>query len=84
MNPYGVLFVSQARGHCDANGYFVEPALIQVADANARTMREEIFGPVLSIFVYPDKDWEEIILCVGCLHGRFWVPDREYGYPHMS
>src|SRR5690606_28816549 len=50
--------------YCDTKGYFIEPTLIEVADAKARTMQEEIFGPVLSVFVYADKSWEELLTLV--------------------
>lgn len=54
-----------AGGACDDSvGYFVEPTVIEVNDPNAPSMREEIFGPVLSIFVYPDKEWENILTTV--------------------
>src|SRR5437899_1637851 len=43
-------------GEChDAERYFVHPTLIHVEDPAYRTMCEEIFGPVLSLYVYPDK-----------------------------
>ncbi len=49
-------------GECDdADGYFVHPTLIQVEDPAYRTMCEEIFGPVLSLYVYPDKKWKETL-----------------------
>ena len=48
----------------DAEGYFIQPTVIQVSDPKFVTMVEEIFGPVLSIFVYPDEDYTEILdLC---------------------
>jgi 1-pyrroline-5-carboxylate dehydrogenase len=42
-------------------GYFVEPTVIQVTDPHFVTMEEEIFGPVLTIFVYKDKDFDETL-----------------------
>jgi len=49
-------------GECDdADGYFVHPTVIQVEDPMYRTMCEEIFGPVLSLYVYPDKQWKETL-----------------------
>lgn len=36
-------------------GYFIEPTLVQTKDAQSLTMCEEIFGPVLTVFVYEDK-----------------------------
>jgi 1-pyrroline-5-carboxylate dehydrogenase len=37
-----------------ARGYFISPTVLRVEDPMAKTMREEIFGPVLSVFVYDD------------------------------
>jgi 1-pyrroline-5-carboxylate dehydrogenase len=52
-------------GGCDdADGYFVQPTLIQVEDPTYRTMCEEIFGPVLSLYVYPAKQWTETLRLV--------------------
>src|SRR2546422_8169357 len=43
-------------GACDdTDGYFIQPTLIETADPAYRTMCEEIFGPVLSLYVYPDR-----------------------------
>jgi 1-pyrroline-5-carboxylate dehydrogenase len=39
-------------------GYFIEPTVILTKDPNYTTMCEEIFGPVLTIYVYKDKDFE--------------------------
>ena len=41
----------------DSQGYFIEPTTIVTTDPNFKTMEEEIFGPVLSIFIYEDKNW---------------------------
>jgi len=43
-------------------GYFVEPTVIEAKSPNYRTMTEEIFGPVLTVFVYEDKQFEETLL----------------------
>ena len=49
-------------GDCDdSDGYFVQPTLLQAEDPMYRTMCEEIFGPVLSVFVYPDRQWQETL-----------------------
>ncbi len=42
-------------------GYFVEPTVIVAENPHYITMEEEIFGPVMSIFVYPDKQYEETL-----------------------
>lgn len=45
-------------------GYFIEPTIIQVSNPHFVTMEEEIFGPVLSLYVYPDDNFEETLhLC---------------------
>jgi len=52
-------------GGCDdSEGYFVQPTLIQVEDPTYRTMCEEIFGPVLSVYVYPEGQWKETLALV--------------------
>ena len=48
-------------GTDDSVGYFVEPALLKVADPSYRLMCEEIFGPVLTAHVYPAKKWAETL-----------------------
>ena len=54
-----------AGGGCDdADGYFVQPTVIQVGDPAYRTMCEEIFGPVLSLYVYPERQWTETLALV--------------------
>jgi len=69
-------------GECDdADGYFVHPTLIQVEDPAYRTMCEEIFGPVLSLYVYPDKKWKETLELVDrtspyALTGAVFSQDR--------
>ena len=46
-------------GYDKSTGYFVEPTVILTDNPNFKTMEEEIFGPVLTIYVY-DQDWESI------------------------
>ena len=49
-------------GDCDdSDGYFVQPTLLQAEDPFYRTMCEEIFGPVLSVHVYPDRQWKQTL-----------------------
>ena len=48
-----------AGGNGDnSKGYFIEPTIILTTDPHFKTMEEEIFGPVLTVFVYEDKDYE--------------------------
>lgn len=65
-------YISQAKkdktakvilgGKCSkSKGYFIEPTVIEVTDPQYTTMCEEIFGPVLTIYVYEDSKYEEIL-----------------------
>jgi len=45
----------------DSIGYFVEPTLVQVDDPKHRLMSEEIFGPILTVYVYDDAKWSETL-----------------------
>jgi 1-pyrroline-5-carboxylate dehydrogenase len=45
----------------DAVGYFVEPTLIETTDPVYRSMCEEIFGPVLTAYAYPDAEWSKTL-----------------------
>lgn len=42
-------------------GYFIEPTIILADEPDYVTMREEIFGPVLTIYVYPDRNFDQIV-----------------------
>ncbi len=42
-------------------GFFIEPTVIQTHDPHSITMEEEIFGPVLTVYVYDDKDFEDTL-----------------------
>ena len=44
----------------DSKGFFIEPTTIVTSDPHFKTMEEEIFGPVVTIYVY-DQSWEEIL-----------------------
>jgi 1-pyrroline-5-carboxylate dehydrogenase len=69
-------------GGCDdRDGYFVQPTVIQVEDPMYRTMSEEIFGPVLSLYVYPERQWQETLGLVDrtspyALTGAVFAQDR--------
>ena len=41
----------------DSEGYFIRPALIRAKKPDYQTMTEEIFGPVVTVYVYPERDW---------------------------
>lgn len=42
-------------------GWFIRPTVIQTTDPHFKLMEEEIFGPVLTIYVYPDSEFEETL-----------------------
>jgi 1-pyrroline-5-carboxylate dehydrogenase len=45
----------------DSEGYFVAPTVIQTEDPDYRTMQEELFGPVVTTYVYDDKRWDDTL-----------------------
>ncbi len=72
-----------AGGHYDkAKGYFIEPTILVTEDPMYTTMCEEIFGPVLSIYVYNEERYEEALELVDstspyALTGAVFASDRE-------
>jgi len=51
-----------AGGNYDkSKGYFIEPTVLVVKDPKYTTMCEELFGPVLTIYVYEDKDFDKVL-----------------------
>uniref|UniRef100_A0A1I7YEN0 Multifunctional fusion protein n=1 Tax=Steinernema glaseri TaxID=37863 RepID=A0A1I7YEN0_9BILA len=49
-------------GKCDdSKGYFVEPTVITVTKPDSKLLTEEIFGPVVTVYVYPDGDTDKMI-----------------------
>ena len=63
----------------DSKGYFIQPTTILTTDPHFKTMEEEIFGPVLTIYLYDPTDWDSIIDLVdstspyaltGCIMGN--------------
>ncbi len=69
-------------GKCnDEEGYFIEPTIIETKNPVYRTMSEEIFGPVMTIYVYEDNKFEETLkICDEtspyALTGCIWAQDR--------
>jgi 1-pyrroline-5-carboxylate dehydrogenase len=69
-------------GHYDdSKGYFIEPTVILATDPHFKTMVEEIFGPVLTILLYDDEDFEQTLeLCdsssMYALTGAIFSKDR--------
>jgi len=46
-------------GYDDSKGYFIEPTVILAKDPHYVTMEEELFGPVLTVYVYKDDEWRD-------------------------
>ncbi|AQH03372.1 1-pyrroline-5-carboxylate dehydrogenase [Burkholderia sp. KK1] len=62
-------------------GYFVEPTVLEVSDPHHALMKEELFGPVLSVFVYEDDAWNETLELIDAtspyaLTGSIFCTDR--------
>ena len=65
----------------DSTGYFIQPTLVQVRDSAYRLMCEEVFGPVVSLYAYPDAEWEQTLKIVDhtspyALTGAVFANDR--------
>ncbi|MFZ9899593.1 MAG: L-glutamate gamma-semialdehyde dehydrogenase [Gemmatimonadaceae bacterium] len=71
-----------AGGGADkSDGYFVQPTLVEAKDPGYRLMCEEIFGPVVTAYVYDDAKWEETLQLVDrtspyALTGAVFAQDR--------
>jgi 1-pyrroline-5-carboxylate dehydrogenase len=48
-------------GYDDSEGFFVQPTVIETDDPDFRTLREELFGPVVTTFVYPEAKYGETL-----------------------
>ena len=65
----------------DSIGYFIRPTLIHARRPDYRTMCEELFGPVVTLYVYPEKEWESTLSIVDsstpyALTGSVFSTDR--------
>ncbi len=65
----------------DSEGWFIRPTVVQVDSPRERLMEEEIFGPVLTLYVYDENKWDEIVdVCDStspyALTGAIWSQDR--------
>lgn len=69
-------------GKCDdSKGWFVQPTVIETTNPKYESVTEEIFGPILSVFVYEDQDWKETLKLVDetspyALTGSIFAQDR--------
>lgn len=70
-------------GHYDKQeGYFIEPTVILTNNPKYRTMCEELFGPVLTLYIYPDTQFEQTLTLLDqtsiyALTGAVFAKDRE-------
>jgi 1-pyrroline-5-carboxylate dehydrogenase len=68
-------------GSDNQTGYFIEPTLVETADPSYRLLREEVFGPVVTAFVYDDSKWRDTLTLVDqtspyALTGAVFAQDR--------
>lgn len=70
-------------GNCDmSKGYFIDPTILIAPSAHYRTMCEEIFGPVVTIWIYADAEWSDMFEVVDktseyALTGAVLAQDRQ-------
>ena len=65
----------------DSKGYFIEPTVVVTSNPNYDTMNRELFGPLVTIYIYPDKDWENTLKLIDktsdyALTGAVYSQDR--------
>ena len=96
-------YITYAKNSKDANiiaggnfnkktGYFIEPTIIETSNPNFKTMVEEIFGPVITIFIYEPKEWIKTLNLVNntseySLTGAVFAKDRyaiEYATKYLE
>jgi 1-pyrroline-5-carboxylate dehydrogenase len=84
--------IDEAKSHPEASivaggnynkteGYFIEPTIIKTTNPYYRTMVEELFGPILTIYVYKDSDFDETVSILDntspyALTGALFAHDR--------
>jgi 1-pyrroline-5-carboxylate dehydrogenase len=71
-----------AGGECDAEeGWFVRPTILATTNPNHELLQRELFGPILTVFPYPDADWHSVLDLVDrtspyALTGAIFADDR--------
>jgi 1-pyrroline-5-carboxylate dehydrogenase len=65
----------------DSEGFFVEPTVIETEDPNFRLLRDELFGPVVTAYVYPENKWDDTLELIDTtapygLTGAIFADDR--------
>lgn len=73
----------------DSVGYFIQPTVVQTENPHHRLMEEEIFGPVLTVYVYPEAEWERALHLVDttspyALTGAVFAQDRRAALQAMQ
>lgn len=68
-------------GYDKSKGYFIEPTVILTTDAQYETMTTELFGPVVTVYIFKDQDWAETLKLVDttseyALTGAVFSTDR--------
>ena len=67
-------------GYDKSNGYFIEPTVILTTDTKYATMCTELFGPVITIYIYEDEKWKDILKTIDesdyALTGAIFSADR--------
>ena len=53
--------IVEGGGYDKSKGYFIEPTIIKTTNPHYRTMEEELFGPILTIYVYKDNETDETL-----------------------
>jgi 1-pyrroline-5-carboxylate dehydrogenase len=81
--------ILEGGGLDDREGFFVQPTLIQATDPAHRLMREEVFGPVVTAYVYPDAEWKQTLALVDrtspyALTGAVFAEDRQAAREAMA
>jgi 1-pyrroline-5-carboxylate dehydrogenase len=66
----------------DSFGYFVEPTVIETRDPGFRLLRDELFGPVVTVYVYPEREYAETLTLIDrtgpyALTGAVFAQDRD-------
>jgi 1-pyrroline-5-carboxylate dehydrogenase len=73
----------------DETGYFVQPTFVRTDDPSHRMMQEEIFGPIVTAYVYDDDKWLDTLRLVDAtspyaLTGAVWARDKQAVLDAMS
>src|SRR5690606_28134199 len=77
----GVVTIIAGGNYSKETGYVIEPTVILSKDPHYRTFSEEIFGPVLSVFVYEPEKFDEVVALIDttspyALTGAIFSGDR--------